>query len=316
MASTILEPTEFRIGIAPTPEVEPVGDPMTLHFVAANPNAGKTPPPIKLAMIDDDAPSDPPRLVNIHGGDLNPLTWPDYLAWRKTKCKPRKNDRGELEAYAEENHEHVGESYIRERWPKQDWIEEIDQATHELVGEAAELAELFLDNGLATFFGDFRTKLIDECGDIFFCGAWALDAWGINPLADLDDLELVRIADDSFLALFTEGIAAHTLEQVAENHQFTAALQRLTNILLIDIQTSAGLTSNAFKKLKFQRRDQAASVQVGRLMKALTTVNTLLIVANSSVEEALKTNQRKLNARFPEGYKPGVGGGIRTGAGK
>ena len=66
----------------------------------------------------------------------------------------------------------------------------------------------------------------------------------------------------------------------------------------------------------YQKRSQDIDKQVGRIVAALLAVNQILIIANSSVEEALTVNRTKLNARYPDGWHARRGGGIREGAGK
>lgn len=252
---------------------------------------------------------EPAVLFSVTGDTLNSLTWDDYLAWRKSKCRPYDYTNGPAMAT-------IGfDPSIPAEAPRERALEEIDQAIHEFVGEVAELGELFIENGPLSFFGSLRDKIIDECGDIFFCGAWALDAWGENPFAGADDLEMIRVTDESELAMFAGVIASREPGEILGNQKFVSILGGMIFNLMMTAQTNAGLLCNSYKKLRFQRRQQDVKVQVSRIANVLVAVNQILIIANSSVEEALKVNQRKLDARFPEGYKPGVGGGIRTGEG-
>jgi hypothetical protein len=211
------------------------------------------------------------------------LTWPEYVAWRKTKCPP---------------------------------VDDLARATLELVGEVAELAELCLQHGPATFYGELRDKLIDECGDIFFCAIWALDSWGKNPFAEADDLEMVRVDEDDPILLLTGVLATNSLEAVQHSPSFVAQLGRMIYSSLASMQMHAGITANATKKHVYQGRPQDIDAQVGRIVSVLLGVNQLLIVANSNVEEALTVNRTKLDARYPDGWHSSVGGGIREGAGK
>ena len=275
----------------------------------AGPTSKEGDPP-KLALILPGQ-TESPAILDARGEETSSLRWPDYLAWRKTKCKPRDLRRDAIPFGPVSAPE-----AFREAWPRQEWIEEIDQATHEFVGEVAELVELFVEHGPNVFYGDLRAKLIDECGDIYFCGAWALDAWGVNPLDRADDLEIVRVADDDPLAAFAQILATKPRDEVFGNGRFMAVLGNACINTMLAASMLAGLTANSFKKLKFQRREQDVETQVGRICTAFFHVNQILIIANSSVEEALRSNRRKLDARFPDGYRPGVGGGIRTGEGK
>lgn len=253
-------------------------------------------PTLNLADIPLKHPNE--TIADLDARGLIPLTWDGFLAWRKTKCRPF--DRTAFPfPYMEQ--------------PR--ILEEIDQATHEFVGEVAELAQLFAENGPSVFFGDLRTKLIDECGDILFCAAWALDSWGLNPLYEATDLEIVRVPSDSDTAFYAHCIDIEG-EKVLNDGKFVCHLGAAVINLLLHAQTNAGLLCNSYKKLRFQRREQSVDVQVGRIATVLISVNHLLLIAGSNVEEALKVNQRKLDARYPQGYQAGQGGGIRTGEGK
>ena len=290
----------LNIGIAP----ETMG-------AVATPQASKP----KLIVVGGDGPGpiEVPRLVDVTGGELTSLTWPKYLEWRKTKCRPYDYEVGPVRATTDiPAGPPPSEDLSRERC-----LEEIDQATHEFVGEVAELGELFLTHGPSAFFGDARTKLIDECGDILFCGAWCFDAWGHNPLAHSeDDLELMRVTDEHECAQLAGVLANVPAQRVLGNDRFCNALAVLVFRLMLAAQTCAGLLCNSFKKLRYHRRAQDVEVQIGRIAQALFAVNQILILANSSVEEALTVNMRKLDSRYPDGYVPGQGGGIRTGGGK
>jgi hypothetical protein len=253
-------------------------------------------------------------LIDVRGETLNSLTWPTYMSWRKTKTRPYDFVNGPSLATNPPDGLPFGAS--TSTLDKRDRaLEEIDQATHEFIGEVAELGELFIEHGPTVFWGNLRDKLIDECGDILFCATWAFDAWGSNPLNEADDLELMRVTDDNELTAFAQVIASNQMGIVMGNAKFVSMLGGMVFHLMLTAQTNAGLTANSFKKLRYQRREQDVDKQIGRIANTLIAVNQLLIVANSSVEEALKINMRKLDARRPGGYNPAVPGGIRTGEG-
>ena len=287
----------FRVGIAPvaTATTIPAGEPKILR-IDGNPVSSA---------------SAPAELVDSTGETLNTLTWDQFLAWRKTKCRPFD---GMGTKFALQPGSLTGNE--ESEFARRRALEEIDQAILEFIGEVAELGELLNSHGPGTFLGSLRDKLIDECGDIFFCGVWALDAWGENPLYGVQDLEVIRVTDDDILAAFARALAPHNAAQALGDPGFLQALNTSILALMLGIQTNAGLLANSFKKLRYQGRAQEVQTQVSRIAQVLLSVNQILIIANSSVEEALKVNMKKLDARFPNGYQPGVGGGIRTGEGK
>ena len=274
---------------------------------------GKAPEPARPRLTLLGANGDPLEpitgFVDPLGETVSSLTWPQYCDWRKTKCRPFDYSNAEMAT-------NVPDTEIARNTPERlRALEEIDQATLEFIGEVAELGELFMENGPNVFF-DHRAKLIDEAGDIFFCGMWVLDAWGNNPFVGTDDLEMLRVTDNDGLASFAQVMAGNPAKAVLGNAKFVTMLGGLVFNLLIATQTYAGMLANSFKKLKYQRRAQPVDRQVQRVATTLFHVNQILVLANSCVEEALTVNQRKLDARYPDGYQSGQGGGIRTGEGK
>lgn len=256
------------------------------------------------------------------------ISWPRFLAWRKTKCRPFATNTEPYYAVEHPFHDalnpnrhfyvdyddhaqHDPLTFVR----RMRALEEIDQAICEFIGETAELSELFLNNGMSTFYLDKRAKLLDECGDILFCGAWALDAWGQNPLynaGEVDDVEFIRVADGDEAAIAAQMLQSSDGPMPAMRSDIAALIQGIVMSSITKLLTNAALLANSYKKLRFQRRKQDVSLQSERIMYSLMAVNEILILANSNVEEALTYNVAKLDARYPQGYQPGQGGGIRT----
>jgi hypothetical protein len=268
------------------------------------------------------APEKPPAILSASGLPANPpkpVTWPEYCKWRETKCRPF--DLGHP-AWATNIPIPLPVSMriTEEDYAKRDRaLEEIDQATHELVGEVAELGELILEHGVGAFRGEARAKFIDECGDILFCGSWALDAWGHNPLRDPESdpngiwPEVVAL-DNNHIAVGIGRLLK--LPGYVPDEADELSIMGLILSLFTEMQCQVGLTANAYKKLRFHRRKQDAEKQCLRISVAFVNVNILLILAGSSMTEAMESNKRKLDARYPLGYVDGQGGGIRTGDGK
>lgn len=267
-------------------------------------------------------PSEPPELkIVLGGGDgliqipaavetPEKLTWKSYCDWRRTKCRPYDYDQGPVLATVISD---TIDPVLAARS-----LEEIDQATHEVVGEAAELGELFFNELLDTFYAS-RSKLIDECGDILFCACWALDAWGNNPLASLDSdqLELIAVDPNELVAMIRAALR-NGPQIVSQNQGFMDALALTVQTSLSGIMTGVGLTANAFKKLRFQRRQQDVGVQVKRILGAMHVVNQILYIASSNMEDAMRANMKKLNYRWPRGTGDPTTppGGFREGDGK
>lgn len=306
-----------RIGIAPA---KPEPAPSTGRLVVvggddvpigkSDPNSPKP----KLSLVGangrpiDEAPEDI-RVLDHRGEETSSLTWPQYIAWRKTHCRPFNYTLEPQNAFNLALTDHA-----RSRA-----LEEIDQATLEFIGEVAELAEVFLKHGIKAYYPGLgspprgkaitpREKLIDECGDILFCAVWLMDAWGQNPLAGADDLELLRVTDENPDAMVAQSIAEDEGQELLGRVDFVSFVAQTTKQILVSAQTKAGLLANSAKKLIYRRNQpQDPEVQIGRVCEVLAMVNRILIMANSSIEEALRVNQAKLNARRPGGYDKDAG---------
>jgi len=276
---------------------------------------------------DAPPPGQPPVILDAQGEPANSLTWPEYCKWRRTKCRPYTNRFG-VAGVGEPRLESLPAQYDSDQHRA---LEEIDNATLQFIGEVAELGELFATVGPRALFDETpmgsplpgkpgkspRSKLIDECGDILFCGAWVMDAWGLNPLdagPEMADLELIRVTDKNPLARVAI-LLGESNGEILDDGAFAQFVQSAVTGFLLGALTHSGLLANSFKKLRYHRTPQNPEDQVGRVVNVLACINHLLIMANSSVEDALKSNMRKLDARYPNGYVPGQGGGNRTGEG-
>lgn len=217
-----------------------------------------------------------------------------YCAWRRTKCQPR--DRND---------------------PDQRF-HEVNQSLHEFVGEVAELGELLQGDHIYSFYvGSTCDKLIDEIGDIFFCGCWLLDAFGANPFLDKDAptpgtlIEPERMAEAAAVSRRLDEVEVDDRPLGAEEQ---AEINGLVAGLGWQMAIRSGKLSNTFKKAAYQLREQPTWPQVVDVVTVLSIAAYLLIMAGATVEDALRANITKLDARYPLGYQ-GPGGGDRTGKG-
>ena len=119
----------FQIGIAPArPEPRRIL------------NSGGKPAALILGM-DGKLALETPELVDVTGETLNLLTWDQFLAWRKTKCRPFANEGTRFALNPELLTGNESDESAKRRA-----IEEIDQAILEFIGEVAEVGELFIAN--------------------------------------------------------------------------------------------------------------------------------------------------------------------------
>jgi hypothetical protein len=212
-------------------------------------------------------------------------SWGSYEVWRRSKCR------------------------FLDHKIRVDRLEDIQQGTMEFIGELAELSELFQDlqDPMAIMDGGkLRGKLLNEAGDCFFTGSWALNAWGGTTAVDNTTLGVEEMSPDE--------IASIVLRPGCGQARFKMGMSMISGSL-ISAMTYAGMTANAYKKERFQRRAQDAEVQQARIKDAMVSVALILYILGSNVSEAMATNIEKLDHRFPNGYQPGMGGGDRTGKG-
>lgn len=284
-------------------------------------------------LIIPEAPEEK-QVVDKDGEATSSMTWPYYVERRQFSCEPRAVDRKTVERYFGSDWE--SRLKLKEVAPSVQsfQIEDLNQATLEFIGEVGELSELIGAHGVKVLWGDNRLKLIDECGDILFTGTWLIEAWARNPyskdkviysLTELLDERPVPnpllAATDTELYRFEEG-DVHANVALAIMQAGGMALMRNKNFVQVASQllltdalqalTFSGLTANAAKKLIYQHREQDAKLQIERVLGTFFAVNFILCMANSSIEEAMIVNRKKIDSRYPNGYQPGVGGGIRT----
>jgi hypothetical protein len=276
------------------------------------------------------------RVVDSQGEATSSMNWPHFVERREFSCKPRVVTQARVRDFqAADGVDH--EPYLA-GFVQQEQVDDVCQATHEFVGEVGELAEMIGQHGIKVFWGERRPKLIDECGDILFTGSWLIEAWARNPLPLPDtmhesdqtlakifldrpvgnpllgatDTELYRFEESDIHAQIAYVIINNGGMKLMQDRKFVAIASQTLMTDTLQMLTLAALTANAAKKLAYQFREQDAKLNVERVMGVFFAVNFILCMANSSVEEAMIVNRAKIDARYPDGYTPGVGGGIRN----
>lgn len=336
-----LPASEVRIGIALPGVAEPPNEPVKL--ILAGGATGKTFPadpvaePKKLILPADE----PKQVMDAQGEPTSSMTWQHFVERRQFSCEPRVVDRSSLDRFRKEEgfSESGADGDFLSCMLRQEQRADVVQATLEFVGEVGELSELIGEHGVKVLWGDRRAKLIDECGDILFTGTWLIEAWARNPhpipddeaydatpavahllderpidnpLLGATDTELYRFEEGDIHAQLAVHILNHGGMKLERDRSFVQVASATLVTDMIRMLSWASLTANAAKKLAYQHREQDAQLQIDRVLGAFHAVNFILCVANSSVEEAMIVNRAKLDKRYPDGYQPGVGGGIRT----
>lgn len=278
------------------------------------------------------------QVVDAFGEAATTMTWPHFVERRRFSCKPRVINRELFAKLCDEEGYDASDAGWMSAFIRQEQGDDVLQATTEFVGECGELAELIGGLGIKALWGEPRKKLIDECGDILFTGAWLIEAWATNPhpipetdedavpslalilderpfpnpLLAATDTELYRFEGEDIHANIAITIINNGAMKIMKNRQFVGMASQTLMTDLLQLMTFSALTANAAKKLYYQHREQDAKLQVDRVLGAFYAVNFILCLANSSVEEAMIVNRRKIDARYPNGYFEGVNGGIRN----
>jgi hypothetical protein len=246
---------------------------------------------------DDAAPAPDLKIIAPPPAPEGPGTpggaWPLFCDWRKTKC-PSEGTRPALE--------------------------NLDQAIHEFVGEVSEFAQVLADPDWTACIGDTARRLMFEAGDVFFCGVWVMDASGLNPLRDVEGgiLALRQAGTDSQAEDFARGVIARldaegVPDEDSPRFPDVEAVRQMLAAGLLACTVRAGLLCDTFKKGVWQRRQLPVGAFFERVLEVFYMVEQIAGLFGVTAEMAIKANVRKLDARFPEGWKPG--GGIRE-AGK
>jgi hypothetical protein len=211
--------------------------------------------------------------------------WHSYAQWRVGKTPPRN---------------------LEDKFER---TQELCHATLEFIGEVAELTELAaIGPGLLITNEDSRNNLVDEIGDVFFTGVWAMDAWGINPLATTKQhtgVELISYNQKRLIDPISSELISGLVSPDTE-----ARARAMFNQNALSMSYKAGLTANALKKHIYQSRPQKVLDQVNRIAEAMVAAANILALTGTSVSDCLVRNIIKINRRFPNGWEPG--GGNRT----
>jgi hypothetical protein len=276
------------------------------------------------------------QVVDATGEATSSMTWPHFVERRRFSCKPRIATQELVREFV--GADGVDDDDYLSALVRVEQVEDVCQATHEFIGEVGELAEMVGEHGIKVLWGDRRPKLIDECGDILFTGAWLIEAWARNPaplpdteeesaltlanifldrpvgnpLLGATDTELYRFEQEDIHAQIATVIIQNGGMKIMKDRRFVAIASQTLMTDTLQMLTQASLTANAAKKLTYQFREQDPRLQIERVMGVFFAVNFILCMANSSIEEAMIVNRKKIDARYPNGYTEGVGGGIRT----
>jgi hypothetical protein len=189
-------------------------------------------------------------------------------------------------------------------------LSEINQALHEFIGEVAELGQVIRDAALdALMPGQARIDLIDEIGDIFFCGCWLLDAYGRNNLAAegvdpndiLDPLAQARARQCQKIAHAVQEGAMHVPFEDTD-----LVFDRLSD-LSWNMLIGAGLLANSFKKFAYRRKHRDLEDEAHAVRLIFAGCAELLAMAGATVTDALCVNITKIDRRRPRGYEAPAG---------
>ncbi len=218
-----------------------------------------------------------------------PITWKKYSEFRKSMCRPFPGpvDFGDHPK------------------PSHEAMDFLNEAIHELVGEVAEMAQIFENHGKESMLNGERDCLIDECGDILFCADWVLGIlypWWCDPNQDGDGVEIIEVDPMSPVPAQVASLYSDFSEHLAEvssrealDFCFGEAVRVAYTMMM-----EAGLLCNQFKKLRYRNNKKySVANNVAGVFRILSHVNMILVLVGSSVREAMEVNIEKLVGRYP-----------------
>jgi NTP pyrophosphatase (non-canonical NTP hydrolase) len=222
------------------------------------------------------------------------LTWRQYSEWRKTKCPPQ-----EIRAPI--------------------WLDELDQAIHEFVGECAELSAVVQQVGPWALepASRERLKVRDEVGDVIFTGCWVMDCLDPAFFGQRGPVSNGFLTSREFHEKTAIDVIKATSRATLED--FSRAPEGTQRVVmawigdvkdaLLEILTHAGQLSNRFKKLRYHRSMEGyhAQQQVESTFHAFVALDVLATLCGIGLEDAAMANMEKLDRRFPKGWVPGGG---------
>jgi len=218
-----------------------------------------------------------------------PITWKEYSAFRKSMCRPFPGpvDFGDHPK------------------PSHEAMDFLNEAIHELVGEVAEMSQIFEKHGKISMLNGERDCLIDECGDILFCADWVLGllypGWNEGN-QDSDGVEIIEVDPLSPVPASVASLYSHISGHLAEARSREALdfcfgeAVRVAYTMMME----AGLLCNQFKKLRYRNNKKYnVTNNVAGVFRILSHANMILVLVGSSVREAMEVNIEKLVGRYP-----------------
>ncbi len=219
-------------------------------------------------------------------------SWRNYCEFRRSKC-PTQSQRAPI------------------------WLDEMDQAIHELVGEIAELAQNVLQFGPMIVCSDDHQiidQVEDEIGDVLFTGTWCFDCmdesfFGTKGAIEVGFLPLEARKGTASLMV---ALSRVPVSEVANMSKASPGAQQAVlewyqevQDVLLRMSISAGILSNRFKKLRWHRQDDQGYVhkQCESLFNIFVNLDALCVLTGASMLRAAHTNMKKLNERWPDGFK-------------
>jgi hypothetical protein len=233
------------------------------------------------------------------------LDWRTYSEWRRTKCPPPEC-RGAI------------------------WMDELDQAIHELIGEIGELATLLMSNGPFTLISDpesakLRKAVKDEIGDVIFTASWVFDCIDPSFFGTRGRIAEAFLPAEARQALYQthQDIVGLNLSPGLLNmfHKLNDDAQAVVQFWISQVESTlftifnnAAPISGRFKKLRWHRMGSPGGAnpfyeQAQNLFNVMVGADAICTLTGMTMLSCVVANMAKLDQRFPDGWK--AGGGVR-----
>jgi NTP pyrophosphatase (non-canonical NTP hydrolase) len=195
-------------------------------------------------------------------------------------------------------------------------FDELDQAIHEFVGEVAELAQLYEEEGPTILVprSANRDHAESELGDVIFTASWVMDlldkaalgqrgavSEGFIPrnhiaiLADIGAkaIDAVRLTKLQMVGMAPQELQSAIMDWVTE-----------TGEILRSAMIKAGLLCNHFKKIRWHGKTASGQDMADLVAVAMEATQALCLLSGFTLEGVMRKNMQKINKKFPNRWHP------------
>lgn len=220
-------------------------------------------------------------------GEVSPETWGEYAAWKATK-RMKLRDRQIILTFTAIDI---------------DLRDALDEAIHEAMAAAAELADTIMGNEPRLLLHKASERRIaEQIGDALFATTWIFDIlsenWGSGQL--ISGRHFANPEDLASIAASLDAVRA----TVGSPTEIVAAWHKKVTLTAASLMVGLGELSAAFVRLRWDDIGFDIEGQATRFADVLSCVEIIAAFFGFTLAQCLQVNQVKLNAEYPQGWKP------------